>query len=106
MGLTGCAWSARVLLRPGLIHGGSVASAHDVLDALADRGYRETQSRRLIAQAVASQISTFSARDIYGQLARLGVGRATVFRTLSLLQELGLLNRLHVGDGCDRYALC
>jgi Fur family ferric uptake transcriptional regulator len=29
-----------------------------------------------------------------------------VFRTLELLAELGVLDRVHAGDGCHRYAVC
>jgi Fur family ferric uptake transcriptional regulator len=74
--------------------------------ALARRGFRETESRRLIAQALARRTSAFTAQDLYAELAPQGVGRATIFRTLNLLLELGMLNRLHVGAACDSYMLC
>jgi Fur family ferric uptake transcriptional regulator len=83
-----------------------VPSVDEILAALADRGYRETESRRLIARAVAARETAFSAQDICAELAPRGVGRATVFRTLNLLHEVGLLNRLHVGDGCHWYTVC
>ena len=81
-------------------------ATEDVLARLAERGYRDTRSRRLIAEAVASRTSVFSAQEVYAELAPQGVGRATVFRTLSLLHELRLLNRIHAGVGCDQYTIC
>ena len=78
----------------------------DIMEALVARGYRATNSRRLIADAVAGRRTAFTAQEICDELARYGIGRATVFRTLNLLHELGLLNRLHIGDGCHSYTLC
>ncbi|MBI2940513.1 MAG: transcriptional repressor [Chloroflexi bacterium] len=81
-------------------------STEGILATLTENGGRETASRRLIAQAVAGRSAAFTAQEIYEELAPRGVGRATVFRTLNLLHERGLLNRLHIGEGCHSYTLC
>ncbi len=78
----------------------------EIQTALAERGYRNTLSRRLIADAVAEKSTAFTGQELADELAPHGVGRATVFRALNVLHELGLLNRLHLGDACDRYTTC
>lgn len=77
-----------------------------VLDRLAEAGCRGTGARRAVVEVIADQSTSFTAQDIQAVLDRRGVGRATVFRTLNLLTDLGLLNRLYGEDGCHRYTLC
>lgn len=51
----------------------------------------------------------FTAEEIVKRVAGARVGRATVFRTLDLLVEIGALARIHgIEDGgrCVRYAVC
>jgi Fur family transcriptional regulator, ferric uptake regulator len=81
-------------------------NAEHVLARLAAIGYRETAPRRAIVDLIADRSSSFTAQDLYEELDRRGIGRATVFRTLNLLHDMGLVNRIHTGDGCHRYTLC
>lgn len=83
-----------------------VPDSDAVLSSLARAGYRETGARRAVVGHIVRQGGSFTAQDVYAELAGRGVGRATVFRTLNTLHGLGLLNRLHSGDGCHRYTLC
>ena len=48
-----------------------------------------------------------SAEDVHGILrdGQLEIGLATVYRSLELLAQLGILQRLEFGDGCSRYEL-
>ena len=77
-----------------------------VLRQLSERGFRETAARRAIVETVLNTDGQFTARQLHEELARWGVGRATVFRTLDLLVELGVLNRLHTDDRCSSYIVC
>src|SRR4051812_18965857 len=77
-----------------------------VLRQLSERGFRETEARRAIVETVLSKDNQFTARQLYDELKRWGVGRATVFRALDLLVELGVLNRLHTDDRCSAYIVC
>jgi Fur family ferric uptake transcriptional regulator len=77
-----------------------------VLRQLSERGFRETSARRAIVETVLSKDGQFNARQLHEELRRWGVGRATVFRTLDLLVELGILNRLHTDDRCSSYIVC
>lgn len=77
-----------------------------LLKHLAARGYRMTGPRRQIVVALAQRGGT-TAQMLYQELrdAGTGIGRATVFRTLELLLELGVLQRVHLPDGCHSYVL-
>jgi len=82
--------------------------ASDILGQLAERGHRMTGPRQSIVEYLAPRTDNFSAGEILDHLHRSGVdvGRATVFRTLDLLADLGLVHRIHMEDGCNRYAVC
>ena len=77
-----------------------------VLRQLSERGFRETNARRAIVETVLNKDGQFNARQLHDELRRWGVGRATVFRTLDLLVELGVLNRLHTDDRCSSFIVC
>jgi len=83
--------------------GGSRLEKH-ILRLLEKAGHRLTEPRVQLVKAVASlKERPFTGEDLYEGLRNTGLGRATVFRTLRLLQELGVLTRLHLADGCQRY---
>jgi Fur family ferric uptake transcriptional regulator len=65
------------------------------------RGYRVTPSRRAVVAAVLAQTGHFTADDLVTRCR--GAGRATVFRTLRLLTELGAVCRVLLEDGSMRY---
>ena len=77
-----------------------------ILQKLDTLGYRDTVPRRLVVESIALRTGSFTAQEIADELSDQGIGRATVFRTINVLQEMGLLNRLHVGEECHRYTLC
>lgn len=70
---------------------------------LASIGRRVTASRRAVLDAAASLAAPFTIEDLCGALP--GVGRATVFRTVKLLQENELLCRMVLEDGGVRYEM-
>ncbi|MBO8142047.1 MAG: transcriptional repressor [Firmicutes bacterium] len=73
---------------------------------LEQAGHRVTEPRMQLIRAVAAQdFRPFTGEALYEGLRDTGLGRATVFRTLRLLQNLGALSRLHLDDGCQRYVL-
>lgn len=73
----------------------------ETLARLEALGHRATGSRRAVLDAIALKRSPFTVEDICE--AAPGVGRATVFRTMKLLQDLDLVCRLPLGDGGVRY---
>jgi Fur family transcriptional regulator, ferric uptake regulator len=65
------------------------------------RGYRVTPPRRAVIAAVLQQDAHFTADDLL-QRCR-GAGRATVFRTIRLLTDLGVVCRVLLEDGSLHY---
>ncbi len=71
-------------------------------------GYRLTEPRRAVAQLIVDQDGHFSAADLEAQVRtrRLGIGRATIFRTLEMLTELGVVERIDLPSGDHAYVGC
>jgi Fur family transcriptional regulator, ferric uptake regulator len=65
------------------------------------RGYRVTPPRRAVIAAVLQQDAHFTADDLLHRCR--GAGRATVFRTIRLLTELGVVCRVLLEDGSLHY---
>ena len=72
-----------------------------VVQRLDEQRYRITPSRLAVVTAVLHRRGHFSVDDILSQVPR--VGRATVFRTIKLLSEIGILCRILLEDGSLRY---
>ena len=81
----------------------SAAVVDDIVAQLSDRGYRDTEPRRLVISAVADQSRPFTAEELSASLPC--VGRATVYRGLRLLVETGLVCRVLLEDHELRYQL-
>ena len=64
-------------------------------------GYRVTPSRRAVIAAVLQQPDHFAVDDVLQQCR--GAGRATVFRTVRLLTDLGIICRVLLEDGSLHY---
>src|SRR5215469_13629849 len=75
-------------------------------DTLRASGYRVTPQRQLVLEAV-SRLEHATPEEIFAdvrQTAR-GVNVSTVYRTLELLEHLGLVTHTHLGHGAPRYHL-
>ena len=75
----------------------------DLMAILEDRGYRSTGPRRDVIDALEKHLDSFSAEEISGELP--GVGRATVYRTIKLLLEAGVLCKLILPNGEPTYTV-
>jgi Fur family ferric uptake transcriptional regulator len=67
-----------------------------MLSTLSERGIRLTRQRRIVAEILASASSHLNAEELL-RLARerdSAIDRATVYRSLSLLKEQGLIDEL------------
>jgi len=83
--------------------------ASKVLEQLDDQGRRRTSPRARVIAAALRRSQPFTAQELVRELARRGIGRATVFRTLDLLVSLDVLSRIHgieQGSRCIRYTAC
>ncbi len=72
--------------------------------ALRAGGYRVTPQRQLVLEAV-TKLDHATPEEIFAdvhQRAR-GVNVSTIYRTLELLEQLGLVSHTHLGHGAPRY---
>jgi Fur family ferric uptake transcriptional regulator len=69
-------------------------------------GVRPTRQRLLVLETLAQEPDDATAQEIYSRLRRSGerVGLATVYRTLALLSEHGVVDEFahHPGETCYR----
>jgi Fur family transcriptional regulator, ferric uptake regulator len=79
------------------------ASNADVISALRERGLRMTPQRRaIVAEIMRTQghISpTALARKVQGDMP--GVNASTIYRTLALLEDMGVLAHAHLEGGAE-----
>lgn len=82
--------------------------AQPIVATLDRAGYRLTEPRRSLAALIAGREGHFTAGELISEARarRLGVGRATVFRTLEVLEELGVVERLDLPSGEHAYVAC
>lgn len=79
-----------------------------ILEALRRAGYRLTGPRLALVDLLVRQGGRrFTAEEVYSQVRAvpLRIGRATVYRTIERLVELGLLERIHADGLCHSYVL-
>lgn len=78
-----------------------------LLVALKARNFKVTAPRLLILEVIGSFQGEFTLNQLIDKLnaANQKVGVASIFRTVKLLTELNLLQRIHSADGCHRYTL-
>lgn len=81
----------------------SSVTADAIERLLARRGYRLTGPRRHLLEVMESMGDHFQAEDVLS--AAPEVGRATVFRTLRLLQDLGVVCQVVLDQGTLAYRL-
>ena len=92
-------------IKPSARGGGSLSRADWMLRRLAESGERMTRPREIVVRALAAQPGVVNPEALSYDLHPEGVGRATVYRTIDLLERHGMLTRMHV-DGCHGYTLC
>ncbi|AGX42334.1 Fur family transcriptional regulator [Clostridium saccharobutylicum] len=75
---------------------------------LKKKGYKLTPQRRSIVDAIIkNEGKHLTAEEIYDEVKQNcpEIGLATVYRTIILLEELGVISRLDLNDGCSRYEI-
>jgi Fe2+ or Zn2+ uptake regulation protein len=79
-----------------------------IVQALDAGGYRLTGPRRVLADLIAEHDGHFTAAELesLARQRRLGISRATLFRVLDLLTELGVVERLDLPTGEHAYVPC
>ncbi len=76
-----------------------------MIDRLEDKGLRMTGQRRIVAQVLEDSEDHPDVEELYARAQKLdaGISIATVYRTVKLFEESGLLDKLEFGDGRARY---
>jgi Fur family ferric uptake transcriptional regulator len=76
--------------------------------ALSQAGLRMTAPRRAVAHLLSEREGQFTAEELLAESQRqgLGIGRATIFRSLELLGRLNLVERVDLPSGEHAYLLC
>lgn len=74
--------------------------------ALRASGYRVTPQRQLVLEAV-TKLRHATPEEIYAEVKSHAVGMnvSTVYRTLELLEQIGLVTHTHLSHGAHRYHL-
>ena len=73
--------------------------------ACQERGMRMTGQRRVIAQVIADSEDHPDVEELYRRASAIDphISIATVYRTVKLFEDAGILDRLDFGDGRARY---
>lgn len=76
------------------------------LEALCqEKGLRITEQRRIIARVISDATDHPDVETLYERASQVdsGISIATVYRTVRLFEEAGILDRHDFGDGRSRY---
>ena len=82
--------------------GGDIRSIEEIC---IDKGMRMTEQRRVIARVLSESIDHPDVEDVYRRVSRIdtGISISTVYRTVKLFEDAGILERHDFRDGRSRY---
>lgn len=82
-----------------------VRMADTIIARCEAKGLRMTEQRRVIARVLQQSDDHPDVEELYARASALdpGISIATVYRTVKLFEEAGILERLEFGDGRARY---
>ncbi len=82
-------------------------TANRIASILRRKGYRLTPQRYAILKAIAASEEHLTPDDLLekARVATPQIGRITIYRTLDILGQLGLVCRVHAPDGCRGYMM-
>ena len=77
----------------------------DIIARCETKGLRMTEQRRIVARVVGDADDHPDVEELYARASRIDprISLATVYRTVKLFEEAGILDRLEFGDGRARY---
>ena len=76
-----------------------------IIERCETKGLRMTEQRRTIAFVLQESTDHPDVEELYARASALdsGISLATVYRTVKLFEEAGILDKLEFGDGRARY---
>ncbi|WP_128253908.1 Fur family transcriptional regulator [Falsirhodobacter deserti] len=77
----------------------------DIIQRCEAKGLRMTEQRRTVARVIGSAEGHPDVEELFTRATAIdpGISLATVYRTVKLFEEAGILERLEFGDGRARY---
>jgi Fur family ferric uptake transcriptional regulator len=77
----------------------------DIIARCEAKGLRMTEQRRVVARVIGAAEDHPDVEELYARAAKVDprISIATVYRTVKLFEEAGILDRLEFGDGRARY---
>jgi Fur family transcriptional regulator, ferric uptake regulator len=79
--------------------------AERIYTLLKEAGYRLTRPRRSVAHVLLSAPTPLSIEEIRRCLGSRAINRVSIYRTIQLLCDLGVVRRLQFHEGFARYEL-
>src|SRR4030095_8919896 len=79
--------------------------AERIYTLLKEAGYRLTKPRRAVAQVLLAGQTPLSIEEIHSRLGDRSINRVSVYRTVQLFCDLGIVRRLQFHEGFARYEL-
>lgn len=86
----------------------SLTQIEKLKEQLKTKGYKLTPQRRAVVNMVMQNKGNhLTAEELYDLVKKdcPEIGLATIYRTIQLLEEIGVLCKLDLDDGCNRYEL-
>jgi Fur family ferric uptake transcriptional regulator len=82
-------------------------AARVLAEQLVAAGFKLTRPRLAVIKAIAGQAESFTVQELERRIAGMdeSPGVASIFRTIRLLGDLDLVQRVHGPDDCHRYSM-
>lgn len=79
--------------------------AKNIIARCEAKGLRMTEQRRIVAQVIGAADDHPDVEELFARAAAIDprISIATVYRTVNLFEEAGILEKLEFGDGRARY---
>jgi Fur family ferric uptake transcriptional regulator len=82
-------------------------NVRDAIQRISNAGYKATTPRVAVLNAASTYVGAFTAAELAHTLATQGhpLGDASLFRTLKLYTDIGVMQRIHGLAECHRYIM-
>ena len=80
-------------------------SAERIITLLKEAGYRLTKPRQAVCRVLLETHTPLSIEEIHVKLANRTINRVSIYRTVQLFCDLGVVRRLQFREGFARYEL-
>lgn len=73
---------------------------------LSQQGYKLTRQRKAVVEVMTLANARLTAAEVFAKAQRNcpDLGLTTVYRTLEILEQINVIRRVHLEDGCEAFA--